>query len=222
MFNYPTHFKRNEEKFQCNYKTAKKLEKELKKFLIQEKFKGFPTTRIYNLSFEDLKRIDFNNYSRIRARMYYQKKIMPNSPCWIELRKIYGTKCTKKRFSILTSNLDAFINGNLYSILVTAKEIIELKRKKNVKPIVAIDYCRKAFNSEDKKLRITIDTDLTYYAPPIKNHYFNSLLGKDMVAIVKVKYEGKISDRIKKLINMLSNKPLSKLQRALYFLEESK
>lgn len=224
MTNYPTKFKRKEIKFQCNYTTAKIIEKRLEKILIREKFEGKKETRIYNLSFEDLNRIDFNNYSRIRARKYYQRGFFDNNPVfWIELRSIYGNECSKKRFSIKHNLLKKFIENKLEIKSDIAKEIIKIKKDKDVNPIVAIDYLRKAFYSPDKKIRVTIDTDLCYYSYNKKNkNYFNKLLGKDSVAIVKIKSEKKLPIEIKKLTKLLSKKPLSKLQRALYFLEKSK
>ncbi len=237
-------FNRNEEKFECSYKTADRLEKSLAKSLCMETFYGgTPELGVFSIWFDDpekLQEISTDNYARVRLRKYHQPGDLScgDKFIWAEFRSVEKLSVKKNRFGMHVENLGDFLRNAdiapairaLYNnpeecgkAIGTYSGISAWLREKNARPFVAVDYCRKAFNSADMTARVTIDRRIKYYRvpPEISAADFErenfECIGAEDVAMVKFKYSTPLPAEIRKLEAGLFA-PRSKIKRALDFL----
>ena len=243
---YPLTFERTEEKYETSHENAARLSNVLKKTLRQESFYGGASSiNIFSLWFEDhskLPEIDTDNYERVRLRKYHSGDILDSGDpfYWIELRKVSGNTVKKKRFNIWYRYLPFFLSNGYLEPVIRAENYDEYESKKaldayfeianwmntrDAKPFVAIDYVRQAFLSEDKSIRVTLDSDIKYYSIPesITGKNFDlskfGFLGKEDISIIKFKYSSTLPPEIAALKEGLSA-PRSKIRNALNLLEK--
>lgn len=120
-----------------------------------------------------------SNRVKYRLRWYGEDIHQINDPILEKKIKknVLGTKAYQKVESIdLLQNFDAVNN-------------IDLIKENNLHPVVLIRYRRTYLESFDRKIRATIDRDLTYYG--IHNNQLTIDKTEDNALILEIKYEQK-------------------------------
>lgn len=158
---------RHELKYFINKFQEIHLSETLKKILLEDKHNredGYPIRSLYfdnyaNTDFYD-KMDGIENRKKIRLRIYSHK----DTNAKLEIKRKFGDNQVKS--SVVISKEDALelIRCN-YSVLEkyeseTAKTILNIMKVNHLRPVVLIEYKRKAFIHDMNNIRVTIDSDI--------------------------------------------------------------
>lgn len=176
-------FRRKERKYLIDSLSAKNIRDVLINFLNEKTFKrGTVISNVRSLYFDTY---DFKCYFdhisglkqrfKIRIRQYGYDDIYSNK-CFVELKEKNNGITQKNRFKIRKKWTESFIydysdpvklreynnkmDYNLYQTIYS--EIMNLKHLLELKPVVQISYNRISYENEEKTVRITFDSDLSF------------------------------------------------------------
>ena len=176
-----TSFCRKEKKFIILEHTFHEIQEKITKHIPIHTFnEGFPNTLIETTYLDDANFTLFHEYLRkrnfrfkIRMRRYgYGSEI--SDVYWVELKVKQNSISSKKRFILPGELLEQFIKGKDISKeikkanegLVGAQKTYKVIRKLislcNLKPVLQTSYERVAFQKKSKKIRITVDRNITH------------------------------------------------------------
>lgn len=158
---------RVELKHQINYFQYLSLSHNLANVLIADEHNGARGYSIRSLYFDDLGNNDFyeklagiENRKKIRLRVY-----SPNDKkAKLEIKRKFGDSQEKKTVLIDKADGEELINQN-YEVLrkydsETARSIYQIMKINRLRPVVLIEYRRKAFIHPMNSIRITLDNDI--------------------------------------------------------------
>lgn len=189
---------RYELKYQIDFIQYAKLNNTLKNVLLEDKHNGTTGYFIRSVYFDSYDDSDFyeklngqENRKKIRLRTY-----SPESPVVkLEIKRKIGDSQEKKSIIITKEDAKELINLN-YDILnnyksETAAMLYNIMKFSQLRPVVFIEYNRKAFIHPMNNIRLTLDSDIRssetnfdMFATspiliPVENYY---------VAVLEVKY----------------------------------
>lgn len=214
---------RRELKYFINNFQKTSLIETLKQALIQDKHNygdGYPIRSLY---FDNYANTDFyekldgvENRKKIRLRIYSSE----DQKAKLEIKRKYGDNQVKS--SVVISKEDALkLIECDYDVLQkyesdTAKTIYNIMKVNHLRPVVLIEYKRKAFIHEMNNIRITIDSDIRasetdfrlFEKEPILKpiEYYHNVL-------VEVKYDGFLLNWI---TNILSRYQMTRTSYSKY------
>ena len=169
-------FERHERKFLITPEQKELILNNLKDYLVlDERDNNKGIYNVYSLYFDD----DFDEIIRnsVNKPIYKEKlrmrsyKLNPtdNDKIFLEIKKKYNGVGNKRRISLSYNECLDYINGNTrptfndYLSNQVLKEIDQVLKRREIYPKMFISCKREAFfGKEDKTLRITFDSNITY------------------------------------------------------------
>jgi SPX domain protein involved in polyphosphate accumulation len=109
----------------------------------------------------------------------------------LEIKRKFGNLGDKQSFELKSFNFnDSITKSKILNIINNSRipEYIKLKLCCN-KPTLLNRYKRKYFISNDKRFRITIDSEIMYYRINIRNNSFIEKYSDDSCTILELKYD---------------------------------
>ncbi|UJF15415.1 polyphosphate polymerase domain-containing protein [Jeotgalibaca sp. MA1X17-3] len=158
---------RVELKHHINYFQYISLSQRLSNVLVEDKHNGDRGYTVRSLYFDDYGDSDFyqklaglENRKKIRLRVYSPT----DSKAKLEIKRKYGDSQEKKTVLIDKSDAEELIQQN-YEVLrkydsETASSIYHIMKLNKLRPVVLIEYRRKAFTHPMNNIRITLDNDI--------------------------------------------------------------
>lgn len=158
---------RVELKHHINYFQYISLSQRLNNVLVGDKHNGDKGYTVRSLYFDDLGNNDFydklaglENRKKIRLRVYDPK----DNKAKLEIKRKYGDSQEKKTVLIDKADAQELIKQN-YEVLrkyesETAKSIYHIMMLNKLRPVVLIEYRRKAFMHPMNNIRVTLDNDI--------------------------------------------------------------
>ncbi|AQS52411.1 hypothetical protein BW727_100001 [Jeotgalibaca dankookensis] len=158
---------RVELKHHINYFQYVSLSHKLANVLIEDAHNGDRGYVVRSLYFDDYKNSDFyeklaglENRKKIRLRVYSPT----DKKAKLEIKRKYGDSQEKKTVLIDKADAEELIKQN-YEVLrkyesETARSIYHIMKLNRMKPVVLIEYRRKAFIHPMNSIRITLDNDI--------------------------------------------------------------
>ena len=230
-------FRRLEKKFLLNASTAEMLKTQTS-FYIPKDEKASKSPFISSIYYDNnfgkcyFEQVNKTNPRfKIRFRQYgKEKKFSGNG--FLEIKKKIDSTSIKDRFK---TNLRYLESDWAYTV---SPEISELNKKLGIEklneiyytisgsvvqyelePVVKVTYLRDAFESEDKTLRVTFDSELEFeyipnkFASPLK--YFHKM--PDEIGVMEIKYASKIPNWLSSSLkfNRLVQRRFSKFVNAI-------
>lgn len=130
------------------------------------------------------------NRIKVRIRWYGETFGHIKSPR-LELKIKSGLSGEKRTYELCSFTLDKeFSIDTLTEVFNNSDLSDRLKVKlKNYKPTLLNNYLRKYFVSQDKKVRVTIDNNMTYYGVTARNNTFIGKKVERQDVIVEMKYD---------------------------------
>ena len=182
---------RNEIKFKVFNTSTYDITQNLKRYNITF-LKEYPDRWINNIYFDN-KNLDSlyqsieGSYMRCKTRLRWYGNYLEFSVPKLELKIKKGYMNTKKSFNCLYvhEKFDRpFSINNIKDIALYPKSIL-----RDMKPIVSNRYFRKYLISNDKKIRITIDSNLCFSS--LKNKSLNQISWKkeNLLSIIELKFQ---------------------------------
>lgn len=141
----------------------------------------------------------------------------------LEIKRKNGDNQQKSSLKIKRNDAIEIINGN-YEVLKkystpVANELYKIMIEENYRPVTVVNYHRKAFDSRNLGVRITIDSNITY-----NNYEFNifdkklplynlSSIGEN---VLEIKLENDMPKSLDEILNKVPKigKPVSKYRRS--------
>ena len=158
---------RHELKYPISFEHYASLDNTLKNVLIEDKHNGLYGYQVRSLYFDSYENTDFyeklsglENRKKIRLRTY-----SPDSPLVkLEIKIKRNTSQEKKSVNILKEDAEELINLN-YDVLnkyesEAAAMIYRIMKFNYLRPVVLIEYTRKAFIHPMNNIRLTLDSDI--------------------------------------------------------------
>lgn len=201
---------RRELKYPINFLQYTKLSNRLKNVLLEDKHNGTIGYPIRSVYFDTYSDTDF--YEKLRG-VEYRKKIRlrtysPDSPTVkLEIKRKVGDSQEKKSLIISKEDAKELINLNYHVLRKYQSEIASMlyniMRFNGLRPVVHVEYRRKAFIHPMNNIRITLDSDIRSSETdfnmfnelpilvPVEDYYF---------ALLEVKYNAFIFKWITDLI----------------------
>lgn len=189
---------RFEFKYQINFIQYASLTSTLKNVLLEDKHNGTTGYPIRSLYFDSYDDSDFyeklsgqENRKKIRLRTY-----SPESPLVkLEIKRKIGDSQEKKSIIITKEDAKELINLN-YDVLhsyesETAAMLYNIMKFSKLRPVVLIEYNRKAFIHPMNNIRLTLDSDIRSSETNFDMFATNPILmpvENFYVAILEVKY----------------------------------
>lgn len=152
----------------------------------------------------------FDKISGVENRKKYRIRIynLNQDPIKLEIKRKFNNIIFKKSMIINKDDAKAIIHSN-YEVLLkysntVAKNIYYAFTKELYKPVVIIDYYRKAFYYDLNNIRITFDMKLNKNETDLSNLFDNKIsletFLNNKTIILEIKYDNYIPDWIKKLL----------------------
>lgn len=158
---------RHEIKYLLNPMQYVRLSQALKNVLLEDKHNGDSGYLIRSLYFDTLVNTDFyqklsgdENRKKIRLRTYdpASEKVK------LEIKRKFGDEQVKKSAIIAREDAQRLIQCDYDALLnyegKTVRMLYEVMRVNAVRPVVLIEYRRRAFIHPTNNIRITLDTDI--------------------------------------------------------------
>ncbi len=158
---------RVELKHHINYFQYVSLSHKLANILVEDKHNGDRGYAIRSLYFDDLANTDFyaklagiENRKKIRLRVYSPK----DQKAKLEIKRKFGDSQEKKTVLIEKADAEELIKLN-YEVLrkydsETASSIYHIMKMNQLRPVVLIEYRRKAYLHQMNNIRVTLDNDI--------------------------------------------------------------
>lgn len=124
---------------------------------------------------------------KIRVR-WYNKLIEEIKKPVLEIKTKENYLGKKEYYSLDKIRLHENLTTDELDYLIKKKNIPEKVKVLNVKPVLINRYLRNYFESADKKYRITLDTNLSYYSFLHKSKLFEKIYQDKGLVIVELKY----------------------------------
>ncbi|SDW83279.1 polyphosphate polymerase domain-containing protein [Tepidimicrobium xylanilyticum] len=204
--------KRYELKYPINFLQYMNISNTLKKVLLEDKHNGTTGYLVRSVYFDTYSDTDF--YEKLNG-IEYRKKIRlrtysPDLPTVkLELKRKIGDNQEKKSLIISQEDAKELINLN-YDVLnkyesETASMFYNIMKFNGLRPVVQVEYRRKAFIHPMNNIRVTLDNDIKSsethfnmfsYSPilaPVEDYYF---------ALLEIKYNNFLFKWITDLIGV--------------------
>lgn len=158
---------RNELKYSINYFEYTSITQKLFNVLLEDKNNGEGGYKVRSLYFDSYANTDFyaklsgfEKRKKIRLRIYHHDD--PNVK--LEVKRKVGDLQEKKTLIISREDAQSLIDMN-YEVLLNyeselANEIYNILRVNGLRPVVLIEYRRKAFIHPMNNIRITLDSEI--------------------------------------------------------------
>lgn len=213
---------RNELKYLMDILTAQQLQTEIQKFMIADGHMSDMGYRVKSLYFDTINNLDYYDKEnsvyakkKLRLRIYAENSEIIKLEC----KEKVGTLQHKTSLLITKKEAEAMLNSE-YSFLLTRKEkeacrLYTILMLGSYRPVVMIEYNRKAYTYPEFNTRITFDSDVKF--SEINMNIFDRNIVYDYALdsniILEVKYNEKLVRYLKKI---LSNKKLNRISYSKY------
>lgn len=164
----------------------------------------------YKHEIQNNKKNDINSIDKYRIRMYNNQ----DEKVFLERKTNENGYIKKEKENINKQYVVDILNGNYENLIEENSKLkTELYLKINLKqfrPIIIIEYKRKAFIDELSKVRITLDKGIK--STTNCNKFFEEIetLPSKNVYILEIKYEKYLPEYIKNIIINIEDKKMSK------------
>jgi SPX domain protein involved in polyphosphate accumulation len=187
---------------------------------------------------------DVEHNVKVRAREYYDLRAthpsavadareVPFEPTiWLELKRRHENQSSKHRFKLDKPAVPAFLQGahSVPNSVASNRELEDIARfcRAVSGPLSAsflVNYRRLAFQNEAVSLRVTIDMDVAFYAPPadlwtrkhaLTRGTLGPILGQEARAVVEVKRRTAMPDWLESAISDAHGEPVSSFSKFIH------
>lgn len=213
---------RNELKYLMDVVTKQKLAADLQRFMISDSYSQDGDYRVKSLYFDTINNMDYHDKEsgvfikkKIRLRTYAEESKMLKLEC----KEKVGALQHKTSLLVTRDEAKALMNAD-YGFLLSRKEkeacrIYSILMLGLYRPVVMIEYDRRAFIYPEYNTRVTFDSNVRFSEINMDifdpNIVYDYALNENI--ILEVKYNQKLVKYIKKI---LSNKELNNISYSKY------